>query len=198
MPEPPAVVPFPKARPEIFSHQPKPWQDSYLQFVSANRESAVLFPQLSERTARGGRLFVMRNLYGASADELADDGVARQDIVTSDLLLGQTLNRFEQSFDALETDACIKKTCIGLKVLRAWKESLFSDEEWSKRGQLEWESAVHTMIGQTAEWDDTEQFAGPDVVPMQDREKRAVIAMVSIPQHSADQANIGEFGKPAR
>ena len=65
-----------------------------------------------------GDLLVVRNLDGAAADELADDGVAGDDVVVCDLLAGEAFDGFQQALDALVADAGVEEAGVGCEILR--------------------------------------------------------------------------------
>src|ERR1041385_88694 len=78
------------------------------------------------------------------------------------------------------------------------QEGIAAAKEGPQYRQVEREPAVDAMIGQTAEGDDAEEFAGANIMPMQHREQRTVIAMVGIAQHAAKQAHVRELGQALR
>ena len=55
---------------------------------------------------------------------------------------------------------------------------------------------IDGVVGQPAQRDDAEQFAGPDIVPMQDGEQRRVVAVLDVAQHPAQQTHVGEMREP--
>ena len=51
------------------------------------------------------------------------------------------------------------------------------------------------VIRQTVQRYNAEQLPCPDVMPMQNGQQRTVVAMMRIPQHAADQPDVGKFRK---
>src|SRR5207247_11163761 len=66
-------------------------------------------------------------------------------------------------------------------------------EEMLQRGQVKQEPDVDEVIVQTQQRNDAEQFPNAYVMPVQNREQGAVIAVAGVAQHPANQAHIGEL-----
>src|SRR5690242_19391930 len=115
------------------------------------------------------RLFIMRNPYRAAADEFADDGVAGNDVVRRYLFHRQALDALQQVADMVVTNPRIEKAGVWLDVLRLRQQAFVAQQERTQRRQVEGKSAVDANVRQAVEWNDAEQFAGADVMPVQDR-----------------------------
>ena len=142
------------------------------------------------------QLLVMRNLDGAAADEFADHRIAGDDVVGSDLFPAQALDRFQQMLHPAHNGCGRPGSRYRIGNPRAGQIPLRAAEERLEGRQVEGESAVDDVIGHTAEGDDAEQFAGADVMPVEDGEERAVVAVLHVAQHSPQQTHVGELGAP--
>jgi len=134
---------------------------------------------------------------GAAADKFANDGVPGNNLAAGGLFAGQARDGFEQVLDALVADAGVQEAGVGREIFGARQVAIRAGKERFQRREVEGESAVDDMIGQAAQGDDAEQFAGADVVPVQDGQQRAVVAVLDIAQHAPQQAHVGELGAAA-
>ena len=71
----------------------------------------------------------MRNLDRAAADELADDCVARNDVVIASLFPAKALDRFQQMTDAVVADARVEEAGVGLEIRRGGQVTAGTGEE---------------------------------------------------------------------
>jgi len=137
----------------------------------------------------------MRNLHGAAADEFADDGVAGDDVVALHLVARQAFDGFEQIGHAFVADVGVEEAGVAVQSVRGGPIALLTDEEGLQRGEVEGEAAVDDVVGGAVERDDAEQLAGADVMPVQERQQRTVVAMLDVAQHAAHEADVGELGQ---
>src|SRR4029077_18901765 len=112
-------------------------------------------------------LFVMRYLDRAAADELAQDRVAGDEVERGELFFAEALDRFEQRLDPVVANSRVEKAGVGLEVLRPGQMAAGAGKEWFERRQVEGKTAVDDVVGEAAEGDDAEQFAGSHIVPVE-------------------------------
>src|ERR1017187_8982851 len=136
---------------------------------------------------------VVRDLNGATADEFANNGVAGNEPSVGHLRGGETFDGFEQRLDAFVANARVNKPGVVRKCFGRREQALLSAEEWLERGQIKRKSAVDDVVGQPHEGDDAEEFAGADVVPVQNGAERAVVAMMRVAEHPPDEPDVGEM-----
>ncbi len=100
-------------------------------------------------------------------------------------------------FDAFVADVGVEEAGVGIQRFGGREVSARAGEKWLERGQVEREAAVDDVVGGAVERDDAEEFAGADVMPVQQGEQGTVIAMLHVAQHAADEAHVGKLRQRA-
>src|SRR4029077_287327 len=87
------------------------------------------------------------------------------------------------------------KPCIWRKLLWLRQQAALTDKEWPQRGEIERKSAIDGVVRQAVQGDNAEQLPCPDVMPVQNREQRTVVAVVRVAQHATDEAHVCELSQ---